>query len=148
MFFGVSGPGGLPSDSLCGYAAIVLERMYTCPCCGRLVFTEPPGSDDICLVCFWQDDLAQLRWPGLAGGANSVSLREAQRNFLELGASEARFVGDVRPPTAEETLDADWRPINDADPFEAPDESAPWPNDSTALYYWRPSFWRRVQRRS
>jgi len=29
---------------------------YPCPCCGYLVFTEPPGSYDICSICFWEDD--------------------------------------------------------------------------------------------
>lgn len=104
---------------------------------------EPPGSDDICLVCFWEDDLGQLRWPRLEEGANAPSLQEAQQNVAKLGAIEERFVGDVRAATAEEARDQEWRPINDADSFEEPDDSAPWPEDPTALYYWRPNFWRR-----
>ncbi|WP_241494482.1 CPCC family cysteine-rich protein [Pseudomonas asplenii] len=31
--------------------------MFTCPCCGYAVFEEPPGSHDICPICFWEDDL-------------------------------------------------------------------------------------------
>ena len=118
------------------------EERYPCPCCGQLVFSEPPGSDDICLVCFWEDDLTQLRWPMLAGGANAVSLVDAQQNFANLGAIEERFVGDVRPATVEEPLDPEWRPITDLAVFGSAEESAPWPDDSTALYYWRPTFWR------
>jgi hypothetical protein len=94
------------------------------------------------MICFWEDDVTQLRWPQLAGATNSVSLLEAQRNFARLGASEERFVGDVRSPTPAELLDAGWRPIDEHDRFEAPDESAPWPSDRTRLYYWRPTFWR------
>lgn len=84
----------------------------------------------------------QLRWPTLAGLANSVSLRQAQQNRASCGAIEERFVGDVRPATPEEPLDPTWRPIAATDRFEEPDESAPWPDDPTALYYWRTTFWR------
>ena len=122
--------------------ALMNEPRFPCPACGHLVFDEGPGSDDICLVCLWEDDLTQLRWPALGGGKNEVSLSEAQRNVATLGAIEERFVGDVRPATAEEPMDPAWRPIQDSDPFEAPDDSAPWPEDATTLYYWRPSFWR------
>jgi hypothetical protein len=116
---------------------------YPCPCCGHLVFASPPGSDDICLVCFWEDDLGQLRWPHLEEGANAPSLADAQKNFAKFGAIEESHSGDVRPPLAEETLDAGFRPVADTDSFEAPNPEAPWPEDPTALYYWRPTFWRR-----
>lgn len=121
------------------------EQRFPCPACGHLVFDDKPGSDDICLVCLWEDDLTQLRWPALGGGKNEVSLREAQRNIKKLGAIEERFVGDVRPPTEQEPLDPTWRPIDDSDSFEGPDDSAPWPEDPTALYYWRPTYWRARQ---
>jgi len=119
-------------------------ELYPCPCCGHCVFGEPPGSEDICLVCFWEDDLEQLRWPNLAGLTNTVSLREGQQNRAKFGAIEERFAGDVRPAGADEPLDPSWRPIDDSDPFEGPDDSAPWPEDRTALYYWRPTYWRRA----
>lgn len=122
------------------------ETRFPCPACGHLVFAEAPGSDDICLVCFWEDDLTQLRWPELAGAKNEVSLKEAQRNFVELGASEERFRGDVRNATDSEPLDEGFRPIADTDPFEGPDDSAPWPEDATTLYYWRPTYWRAAQK--
>jgi hypothetical protein len=118
------------------------DPRFPCPACGHLVFEAGPGSDDICLVCLWEDDLTQLRWPELAGGKNAVSLAEAQRNIKTFGAIEERFAGDVRPATEEEPLDPDFRPILASDPFEAPDDSAPWPEDPTTLYYWRATFWR------
>ena len=53
-----------------------------CPVCGYLVFDEPPGSYAICPICFWDDDRIQLGYPLMAGGANSVSLYEAQQQFM------------------------------------------------------------------
>lgn len=46
---------------------------YPCPCCGYLVFDESPGSYEICPICFWEDDLSQLRFPRMSVGANRVS---------------------------------------------------------------------------
>jgi rubrerythrin len=43
------------------------EMKYPCPGCGYLVFDEPPGSYEICPICFWEDDLAQLRFHGCLG---------------------------------------------------------------------------------
>ncbi len=76
---------------------------YACPCCGFLTLDEePPGTFDICLVCFWEDDAVQARDPSCAGGANTVSLTEARASFAAIGASEPRFSGDVRPPRPDE----------------------------------------------
>src|SRR5260370_4890469 len=86
---------------------------YPCPCCGYLVFDEPPGSDDICEICFWQDDISQLRFQSLGGGANRVSLIEGQRNFDKLGASEPRLILHVRRPRPVDKHDPEWRPINE-----------------------------------
>jgi hypothetical protein len=101
--------------------------------------TESPGSQEICPVCFWQDDLVQLRWPDWAGGANRPSLIEGQANVKTFGACEERFVAQVRPPRADEPLDPQWRLIDpDRDQFESVGEQqAPWPDDRTVLYWWR-----------
>lgn len=47
--------------------------------------------------------------PDYWGGANKVSLRQAQRNFIRFGASEKEFVNDVRRGEAEK--DSEWRPV-------------------------------------
>jgi hypothetical protein len=60
-----------------------MRRKYTCPCCGFFVFSEPPGSNEICSICGWEDDGVQLRYPGMSGGANSESLYHCQTNALE-----------------------------------------------------------------
>ena len=56
--------------------------MYPCPVCGYLTFAEPPGSYDICVICHWEDDALQLEYAtSLAGGANSITLADAQSAF-------------------------------------------------------------------
>src|SRR5947209_1940161 len=118
---------------------------YPCPCCGHLTFVEPPGSYDICRLCFWEDDIAMLRWPTTGGGANRAPLVEAQRNYAEFGGSDRGHLVHVRPPQEGDRVEAGWRPIDPGrDSFEPEGEhEAPWPEDSTVLYWWRPTFWRR-----
>lgn len=73
---------------------------YTCPCCGYKTLTEePPGTYDICRICFWEDDDIQFNDPDYEGGANKVCLRKAQKNFLEFGACEKSVVQYVRKPS-------------------------------------------------
>lgn len=117
---------------------------FPCPCCGYLVFAEPPGSDDICMICFWEDDAAQLRFPTLGDQTNFVPLAEAQLNYARFGAIEERFAGDVRKPTPDDARDPEFRPIEPHDSFEDVPTEAGGPSDPTALYYWRPTFWRRA----
>jgi hypothetical protein len=115
------------------------------PCCGHLIFREPPGSYDICEICFWEDDIVMLRWPTTGGGANHVALVEAQTNYAEFAASERAHRVHVRPATDDEPIEPGWRPIDlDRDSFEPPGEQdSPWPEDATVLYWWRSSYWRR-----
>lgn len=119
---------------------------FPCPCCGHLVFREPPGSYSICPVCFWEDDMVQLRWPDYAGGANAPSLIDSQRHFAEHGAMEERFKSNVRRARADEPREEHWRPVDlTVDRFEPRSvQQAPWPEDLTTLYWWRDSFWRRT----
>ena len=118
--------------------------LYPCPCCGYVMFDEPPGSYDICDICGWEDDEVQLRWPQSWGGANSPSLIDAQTNFARFGSSEERRLPWGRVPTPSDRREIGWRPIDLAlDDFE-PDGTSEGthPSDSTALYWWRPTFWR------
>ncbi|WP_212972005.1 CPCC family cysteine-rich protein [Bacillus sp. J14TS2] len=78
---------------------------YTCPCCGyKTLEEEPPGSYEICSICFWEDD----------GGANIPSLRKAQKNFLEFGACEERCIEFVRKPNKFDIKDPNWKPLENA----------------------------------
>lgn len=91
----------------------------------------------------------QLRWPEYRGGANKVSLIEAQTNYARFGASEAGFERKVRRATDREPLDPGWRPVDDqVDNFERNDDmTGPWPKDYTVLYWWRDEYWRRYSSR-
>jgi hypothetical protein len=86
----------------------------------------------------------------MPGSSNHVSLAEAQRNYADYGASERRNQGQTRPPFDDEQMENGWRPIDlTRDNIEVPmrgtayGDSYPWP-DTTVLYYWRATYWRRV----
>ncbi len=77
--------------------------MYRCLCCGfRTLSEEPPGTFQICPVCYWEDDNVQAADPDFEGGANRVSLNQARRNFAEFRAVTRDAVRFVRPPLPEE----------------------------------------------
>lgn len=85
---------------------------YTCTCCGyKTLDEEPPGTHDICNICFWEDDYVQYSDPDYDGGANIPSLRQAQKNYLELGACEERVIEFVRKPNKKDEKDSDWKPL-------------------------------------
>ena len=124
---------------------------YPCPCCGFLVFQDPPGSYDICPFCFWEDDALQLEFATtLGGGANHPTLEQAQLNFQTLGACEQRCRSFVRPPPPSHPRDPAWRPIDRArdgfGDFNA-SEKERVPQVDESLYYWRETFWRRSRSR-
>jgi hypothetical protein len=65
------------------------------------------GGYDICPVCFWEDDgqddpHADEVWGGPNG---NLSLTAARRNYREIGASDERMLGNVRPPRPDEIPD-------------------------------------------
>jgi cysteine-rich CPCC protein len=83
-----------------------LDRVkYKCPCCGYLTLPER-GGDDICPVCFWEDDGQDDHDADtIRGGPNyHLSLTQARKNFANIGACDERFLRNVRPPKPEERL--------------------------------------------
>jgi hypothetical protein len=79
------------------------HQLFPCPCCGYFTIGQkPPGTFEICPVCFWEDDPVQFNDHDYDGAANTVSLKTAQANFREFGASERQFVHDVRTPMGDE----------------------------------------------
>jgi hypothetical protein len=96
-----------PCGSLCGVVENVVRGPgggpYACPCCGYLTLRER-GADDICQVCFWEDDGQDDHDADIVrGGPNrNLSLTAARDNFVRIGASEARVLSHVRPPRQEE----------------------------------------------
>lgn len=118
-----------------------LSTRFPCPCCGHLVFSDAPGSDEICPVCFWQDDIVQLRWPDFAGGANRQSLIEAQEAVRRVGAVEERFLPHVRQAEPSEPVHPAWRLFDRSrDTIEEHrpglDYGATYADDRTTYYYW------------
>lgn len=76
---------------------------YKCPCCGNYTYLEPVGgTDEICPVCFWEDDKIQLKDITYAGGANAMSLQEARENYKEFGACCREMLEHVRKPMEDE----------------------------------------------
>jgi hypothetical protein len=129
------------------------SEWFPCPCCGHLVFGEPPGCYEICPICFWEDDIMQLRYPDLGGGANRPSLIEAQANFRRVGACEERLLAHVRKPQDGDVREKCWRLFNpESDQIESRSGTKgyvasafqnDYPEDPTSLYYWCSTFWRR-----
>lgn len=82
-----------------------MSASHPCVACGFLVFDEPPGSFAICPVCGWEDDNVQAADPHYQGGANGISLVEAQRAVLaKLPIENMVYDGWAR--------DKGWRPIS------------------------------------
>jgi hypothetical protein len=80
-----------------------VTRTYPCPCCGfKTLFGR--GQNEICPVCFWEDDgqdshdAAEVR-----GGPNGgLSLAQARKNFIAIRACDERHLNHVRPPNPDE----------------------------------------------
>jgi hypothetical protein len=114
------------------------------------VFAQQPGGHEKCPICQWEDDLAQLRFPRLPGSSNHVSLEDAQQNFVRCGAAERRNAARSRSPAHDESRDEGWRPLDAArDNIEEPERGVPYGDsyplaDTTVLYYWRATYWRRL----
>jgi hypothetical protein len=105
---------------------------YPCPACGFLVFTEPPGSYDVCAVCGWEDDGIQLEAPGYTGGANGLSLEAYQR---EHALPQAPLGVDVQGGYRRES---GWRPVTRAEARpDLPVQRLAY--DDPHVYYWRRS---------
>lgn len=84
----------LPSCPSGNWGSVVAER-YPCPCCGHLVFEDPPGSYEICPVCFWEDE-------PLDGGGRLIDL---SLDHFESWESETRI-----PWPSDKTSLYWWRP--------------------------------------
>lgn len=108
-----------------------------------MVFDQPPGSYDICPICFWEDDWFQILVPAMHAGANGITLIEAQHNYASCGACEPTSLDSVRQPNPDEQRDPTWRPFDPMRDFY--DDASPPPGRDERVYYWRPEYWRRQQ---
>jgi hypothetical protein len=126
-----------------------MYQRYPCPCCGYRVFERQPGGHETCPICGWEDDLAQLRFPLMPGSANTECLQQAQENYAAYGACARSRRLEVRRPFADESRDGEWRPLDERrDNVEQPSRGVAYGDsypldDTTVLYYWRATYWRR-----
>lgn len=86
-------------------------RDLPCPCCGFVTLECEYGLYDICPLCGWEDDAVQLANPTSEGGANSISLADAQTSLLNKYPIAVRLAGGFRRGLG-------WRPL-DANDIEA-----------------------------
>ncbi|HRI65922.1 MAG TPA: CPCC family cysteine-rich protein [Polyangium sp.] len=68
---------------------MITETLFECPCCKLRTLTERKHYE-ICSICNWEDDPLQEERTDYAGGANTVSLNEARRNFMKHGTIDPR----------------------------------------------------------
>jgi len=94
------------------------------------MFSEPPGSYEICEICRWEDDDIQLQDPSYSGGANKVSLIEGQENFKNTGVSAPLSKGSVRLPNDADVRDQKWYPIHSISEMSYSDHIYYWDNGS------------------
>ena len=73
---------------------------YPCPCCGCYTI-ETPKMDEICPVCFWEDD-AFMVCGTERSECNHMTLEQGRRNYQKFGACDEDMVKHVRLPEPEE----------------------------------------------
>lgn len=88
------------------------ENLHTCPCCGYKTWSER-NSWEICIICKWEDDGVQYLEPDLGGGANDESLREAQRNFKEIGVCSKNLMDWKNTSPLNYVKDKDFKALDD-----------------------------------
>lgn len=87
-----------------------MNESYFCPCCGFNTLDEkPPGTYQICEICFWEDDPIQFNDPNYSGGANQVSLIQGQMNFEEFGACNSKMISNTRKPRIDDIRNSKWK---------------------------------------
>jgi len=63
---------------------VCLNEIYLSVLRNKSLEQEPTDTYEICEIYFWEDDGVQFRDPDYEGGANKVSLRQAQKTFCSL----------------------------------------------------------------
>jgi hypothetical protein len=74
-----------------------------CLCCGFKTLAMPEAQE-LCQVCWWQDDGQDDRDADVVRRTvnGNLSLSEGRRNYKHLQAADPRYVGHVRVPRQEE----------------------------------------------
>lgn len=119
-------------------------KQLTCPCCGYITFEAiEPGTNEICQVCGWEDDLYGLIFPLDQYCGGYPSLADAQKNYERYGNCS----GD---PKRASKLEAhyergpSWHPLKDEEikflPRERDTPIKAFPDDLTVFYYWKETY--------
>jgi hypothetical protein len=98
------------------------------------MFSEQPGSFESCEICYWEDDLMDLEKMYEPAGPNKISLEMAQKNFIQLGAKEGRFIGLARAPLPDDRKEEKWRLLDRSKDF--PRELNSRSGNFKEIYYW------------
>lgn len=56
---------------------------YPCPCCGAPNEIDEEGLYEICLVCGWEDDGYQRKFPDDTGANGKLTLNQARKLWAE-----------------------------------------------------------------
>ncbi|GAB2812277.1 CPCC family cysteine-rich protein [Ferruginibacter profundus] len=98
------------------------KNLFTCPCCGYKTLKEkPPGTFEICRVCWWEDDNLQFDNPDSTEGANNgMSLREWQKDFYEVEENKKLIFKNLAPVPENKWYDFDenWKPLDESSTFQ------------------------------
>ncbi len=76
----------------------ITMKRHKCPCCGHYTLPLDNYMDEICKVCFWQNDLVQNDDPNFEDGANEMNLKEARESYQKIGVISEEYKGYVRKP--------------------------------------------------
>ena len=79
-----------------------------CPCCGYITIH---GGRERCEICGWFF-CPQQQNPDAKQGSNEVSLRQAQRNYVDFGAKSQLLKPHVRLAGPNDRKDRMWRPVS------------------------------------
>ncbi len=86
----------------------------------------------------------------MPGASNVVSLQDAQQNYQQFGSAEKRKFSSVRRANKGDVKEEGWRMLDPAiDNIEEPRSGIDYADsypvlDSSVLYYWRDTYWRRT----
>lgn len=76
---------------------------FICPVCGCRTLANR-GENDICQVCYWQDDGEYEEYaPNESNGG--LSIARGRKNFIEYGAYDKQYSRSTRKPLRSEITD-------------------------------------------
>ncbi len=84
-----------PSSGWGSSTRVSRRPRHACPCC-RFITLPELDKDELCPVCFWEDDGTED--PSQSSERNGLSLSAARRNFRRFGAKDWESRAFVLPP--------------------------------------------------